>query len=80
MQIYPLATGGKLLNGAGAGGAGGAGRPSSPPNGRQGMAALFKPPSPLTPHSILKNYRKNRKKKRGVRRRKAAKPCRSAHL
>ena len=28
----------------------GAGRP---PNGRQGRAALFKPPSPQTPHSIL---------------------------
>ena len=28
----------------------GAGRP---PHGRQGRAALFKPPSPLTPHSIL---------------------------
>ena len=29
----------------------GGGRP--PPNGRQGRAALFKPPSPITSHSIL---------------------------
>ena len=52
--VAPLrATGGKLLNGAGGrqgrGGRPAPGGPATPPQGRQGMAALFKPPHPLLP-------------------------------
>ena len=52
----------------------------APPQGdRAGLPYLNPPPfSPLILFSKIPE--KNRKKKRGVRRRKAAKPCRSAHL
>ena len=51
----------------------------SPPHGRPGQAAYIRPP----PHSLLSFYLKKSKKiqkKRGVRRREAAKLCRIPHL
>ena len=55
------------------------GGPVAPPHGRPGQAAYIRPP----PHSLhsfdLKKSKKSRKK-RGVRRREAAKLCRIPHL
>ena len=65
----------------------GAGRPLQrgqgacrPPLGRQGPPALYKASTPITSSFEPKNSTKNPEKKRGVRRREAAKPCRIAHL
>ena len=47
-----------------------------PPHGRPGQAAYIRPP----PHSLLSFDLKKSRKKRGVRRREAAKLCRIPHL
>ena len=55
-------------------------RATGGPRGRPGCPP-YKSPSPLLPSSFEpENSTKNPEKKRGVRRRKAAKPCRIQHL
>ena len=51
----------------------------SPPRAT-GSPPLYKPPTPIPSSFEPKNSTKNPEKKRGVRRREAAKPCRITHL
>ena len=53
----------------------------SPPLQATGSPPLYKPPTPIPSSFEPRNSTKNpEKKKRGVRRREAAKPCRITHL
>ena len=58
----------------------GARRGGRPPNGRQGPPSLYKASTLILSSFEPKNSTKNPEKKRGVRRREAAKPCRIVHL
>jgi len=53
---------------------------SPPPLGRPGVPPLYKPLTPISSSFEPKNSTKKSEKKRGVRRREAAKPCRIPHL
>ena len=59
---------------------GAAGGPVAPPLGRPGLPPLYKHSTPITSSFKPKNSTKNPEKKRGVRRREEAKPCRIPHL
>ena len=56
------------------------GRGPVAPLGRPGYPPLYKDPTPIPSSFEPENSTKNPEKKRGVRRRKVAKPCRIPHL